>query len=286
MRRKILKDKYIFVILSFTAFFTFLSFFFDQSVVQQENNLRKMNSEISSQEIDINKNLFLINSIFNISKDLSYSSQIKKNTLDEAYSRHSLFQNPDDYSEKYKEKVLLSGVDGFKILKEQHDEIFEKVLINHNKKNDIIRFYIDNFLKNQLFNRAIEESEWDLSLLKSDLNKYYFSDEDLENLKELQKLGTNFDLMKLDEDPLYDFYSKAREKLNDLGYIGDLVYATGESVINLHFKNLDTYEKLLNNYSKIKNKKNLYILLSILFQILALTSLMFLFKIIINLEKK
>ena len=74
--------------------------------------------------------------------------------------------------------------------------------------------------------------------------------------------------------------------MHDLGYLADTLYAASEDIIILHINGIKDYENSLINFSKVKNKKNFYILLSILFQILALTSLMFLFKIIINQDKK
>ena len=65
-----------------------------------------------------------------------------------------------------------------------------------------------------------------------------------------------------------------------------MIYATGEGVAVIHVNKLKEYEKKLLQFSSVKNDKNFFILLSILFQILALTSLMYLFKIIINQEKK
>ena len=285
MRRKILKNKKLIISLIIVAFFTFLSFFFDQLVVQQENNIRKINTETSNKRIEISKGLFLINSIFSISKDLSYSSQIKKNTLDDAYSRHSLFSDPEDYG-KFKDKILISGIDGFKKHKIFHEEIFIKVLENHNSKTDLVKFYIDNFNKYDLFLEGIKASEYDLTQLTENLDKYYFTEDDFKKIKILQDKGTNWDLLTANNDPFYTFYSDAREKLNDLGYIGDLLYSVGNDIINLHLQEIKNYERNLISFSNIKNKKNLFILLSILFQILALSSLMYLFKIIINQEKK
>ena len=284
MRRKILKSKKIIISLIIVAFFTFLSFFFDQLVVQQENNIRKINTKTSNQRIEISKGLFLINSIFSISKDLSYSSQIKKNTLDDAYSRHSLFSDPEDYG-KFKDKILISGIDGFKKHKIFHEEIFIKVLENHNSKTDLVKFYLDNFKKNDLFLEGIKSSEYDLTQLTENLDKYYFTEDEFKKLKILQDNGTDWDLLRANNDPFYVFYSDAREKLNDLGYIGDLLYSAGDDIINLHLQEIKNYERNLIFFSNVKNKKNLFILLSILFQILALSSLMYLFKIIINQEK-
>jgi len=285
MRRKIVKNRNLIISLIIVATLTFLSFFFDQLVVQQENNIRKINSSISNQKIELNKNIFLINSIFNISKDLSYSTQIKKNTLDDAYSRRSLFSNPEDYG-NYKDKVLLSGEKGFEKHKVFHDEIFLNIINSHNEKNDLVKFYLKNFKKNKIFNDAINTSEYDLSLLLNDLDKYYFSKEEIENFNKLKSEKVNWELLYSEEDPLYNFYSDSRKKINDLGYIWDLVYATGKDVVRLNLEQFTKYERNLINFSKVKNRKNFYILLSILFQILALTSLMVLFKIIINQEKK
>ena len=285
MRRKILKNKNLIASLIVVAVFTFLSFFFDQLVVQQENDIRKKNSEISNKKVEISKSLFLINSVFSISKDLSYSSQIKKNTLDDAYSREGLFSDPDIYGE-YKDKILISGVDGFKKHKKFHDEIFIDVLKNQNSKTDLINFYLDNFRKNDIFLEAIKSSEYDLTRLNQNLDEFYFTEDEFKKLKTLLVDGTNWDLLKADEDPFYIFYSDARDKLNGLGYMGDLLYSAGNGIIDLHLQQIKNYEKRLIDYSNTKNKKNMFILLSILFQILALSSLMYLFKIIINQEKK
>ena len=119
MRRKILKNKKIIFSLIIVAGFTFFSFFFDQLVVQQENKIRAFNTEISNEKIKINQNLFLINSIFSISKNTAYSGQIMKHTLDDAYTRRYLF-NPDEYG-KEKEDILLSGIQGFEKHLKKHE---------------------------------------------------------------------------------------------------------------------------------------------------------------------
>lgn len=285
MRRKILKNKSIIISLVIVATFTFLSFFFDQLVVQQENNIRKKNTEISNKKIELSQNLFLLNSIFNISKDLSYSTRLRKTTLDDAYSRRSLFSNPEDYGNS-KDEILLSGVAGFQKHLEYHDEIYLTVLNNHNKKTDTVKFYLDNFKKNKVYLKAIEMSEWNLNYLLEDLDKYYITEDEFEKFRQLRKTKIDWDLFVTNNDPHYNFYSKIRDKLHDLGYLADTLYAASEDVIILHINGIKDYENSLINFSKVKNKKNFYILLSILFQILALTSLMFLFKIIINQDKK
>ena len=70
MRRKIIKNSNIIICLIFVALFTVLSFLFDQRVVQQENEIRKVNSELSNSKILLNENIFLLNSLFNISKEM------------------------------------------------------------------------------------------------------------------------------------------------------------------------------------------------------------------------
>ena len=284
MRRKILKNKKIIISLVIVAGFTFLSFFFDQLVVQQENKIRAFNTEISNEKIKINQNLFIINSIFSVSKDSAYSGQIMKHTMDDAYTRRYLF-NPDEYG-KEKENILLSGVQGFEKHLIFHDDIFLKILNKHNQKADLIKFYLENFKKNEIFLKAIEESEYNLELLNQEFNNLYILKDEFEYFKEIRKDLVDWSVTATDQDPFWVFYGKVRDKISELSYIGDLIYATGEQVAAIHVNKLKEYEKKLLQFSNIKNDKNSYILLSILFQILALTSLMYLFKVIINQEKK
>ena len=284
MRRKILKNKKIIFSLIIVAGFTFFSFFFDQLVVQQENKIRAFNTEISNDKIRINQNLFLINSIFSITKNTSYSGQIMKHTLDDAYTRRYLF-NPDEYG-KEKEDILLSGIQGFEKHLIFHDNLFLKVIDKHNQKADLIKFYLENFKKSDIFLKAINESEYNLEPLKQDFNDLYVSKEELEYFNKIRKNLVNWSETATDRDPFWVFYSEVREKITKLSYIGDMIYATGEKVASIHINRLNAYEKKLLKFSNVKNNKNFYILLSILFQILALTSLMYLFKIIINQEKK
>ena len=68
-------------------------------------------------------------------------------------------------------------------------------------------------------------------------------------------------------------------------HIGDDFHGVLEVIIEKKEKVSRNYDELLIEYSNEKNKKNFFILLSIFFQILSLTSLMLLFKIIINQEK-
>ena len=283
MRRKILKNKKIIFSLIIVAGFTFFSFFFDQLVVQQENKIRAFNTEISNDKIRINQNLFLINSIFSISKNTAYSGQIMKHTLDDAYTRRYLF-NPDEYG-KEKEDILLSGIQGFEKHLIFHDNLFLKVIDKHNQKADLIKFYLENFKKSDIFLKAINESEYNLEPLKQDFNDLYISKDELEYFNKIRKNLVDWSATATDRDPFWVFYSEVREKITKLSYIGDMIYATGEGVASIHINKLNVYEKKLLKFSSIKNNKNFYILLSILFQILALTSLMYLFKIIINQEK-
>ena len=284
MRRKILKNKKIIISLVIVAGFTFLSFFFDQLVVQQENKIRKFNTEISNERIKINQNLFLINSIFSVSKDTAYSGQIMKHTLDDAYSRRYLF-NPEEYG-KEKENILISGVKAFEKHLIFHDDLFLKILEKHNQKADLIKFYLENFKKNDIFLKSIEESEYNLEPLKKEFDNLYISKGEFEYFKKIRKNLVDWSVTATNQDPFWVFYGEVRDKITKLSYIGDMIYATGEGIAVIHVNKLDEYEKNLLNFSRVKNDKNFFILLSILFQILALTSLMYLFKIIINQEKK
>ena len=74
--------------------------------------------------------------------------------------------------------------------------------------------------------------------------------------------------------------------MHSFSQIGIYTLEIAEDLSLLQSDNFDEYTKLLKDFTNSKNKKNLYILLSIFFQILSLTSIMILFKIVVSIEKK
>jgi len=159
MRRKKLLNKNIYLTLFIVAIFTGLSFIFDQKVVQQENNIRNFDSQISDSKINLQKNLFLMNSIFYISKELSYLGQIKKNTIDDVHLRFNFFKDFIDNPESYEDMdpYRLGNKKGSLKLLDIHKEIFLSTIYNHNKKVKQVNEYINIFLSNDTFLEIVEK---------------------------------------------------------------------------------------------------------------------------------
>lgn len=288
MRRKKLLNKNIYITLLIVAIFTGLSFIFDQKVVQQENNIRNFESKISDSKINLQKNLFLMNSIFYISKELSYLGQIKKNTIDDVHLRFNFFKDFIDNPEYYQDMnpYRLGNKEGSIKLLNIHKQIFLSTIYNHNKKVKQVNKYINIFLSNDTFLKITEK------LYKGDkfynkiknINNFYISDDEINKIPFDNK--TPYHLLYSDKDPFYNFYSDLRDRMHEFANIGDMMHAVAIDLVEIQKTNFKDYEEILINFSSEKNKKNFYILLSILFQISALTALMVLFKLIILQEKK
>lgn len=288
MRRKKLLNKNIYLTLFIVAIFTGLSFIFDQKVVQQENNIRNFDSQISDSKINLQKNLFLMNSIFYISKEISYLGQIKKNTIDDVQLRFNFFKDFIDNPESYEDMdpYRAGNKKGSLKLLDIHKEIFLSTIYNHNKKVKQVDEYINIFLSNDTFLEITEK------LYKADkfynkiknINNFYISDDEINKIPFDNK--TPYHLLYSDKDPFYIFYSDLRDRMHEFANVGDMMHAIAIDLVDIQKNNFKAYEKILINFSSEKNKKNFYILLSILFQISALTALMVLFKLIILQEKK
>jgi len=289
MRRKIIKNSNIIICLIFVALFTALSFLFDQRVVQQENEIRKVNSKLSNAKILLNENLFLLNSLFNISKELGVSYRSKIDALDTSATKRSLFDDPSDWGVD-NHLALISGVEGYEKLKNDMDKIYINVLKNNNKSVDLLKVYLDIFKQNKIFikitSNPITESgeEYDFDPLLENIDKYYFTQEEIDKIPFKENLNLN--LLASNKDPLYQLYNEHRERITEFSRLGDYMKELTKLLIVEELKNYRLYEQALLDYSSVKNKKNLYILISILFQILGLTFLMILFKVVISQEKK
>ena len=289
MRRRIKKNKEIIITLIFVGIFTAASFIYDQRVVQQENTIRNYESKISESEINIQKNSFLINSLFDISKEITFSGQNLNNTLDEVMLRRHYFYDFIDYPELYKEfknyKPFKSGDEGFKKLAKFHDEVFLDVLKIHNKAVNKAKIYLDIFKKNKNFLDIINDPnpKYDFERIKNNLDKYFISEKQIANIPFDEKIP--YDQVLTKKSTIYSKYSEFRDIIHDFSNIGDDFHGVLEVIIEKKEKVSRNYDELLIEYSNEKNKKNFFILLSIFFQILSLTSLMLLFKIIINQEK-
>ena len=88
-----------------------------------------------------------------------------------------------------------------------------------------------------------------------------------------------------DQDQLYLLYSEFRDKIHNFSNIADIFSVFSGQISEYTSENYNTFLKTLNKSVSLKNKSNMYILLSITSQILSLIFLLMLFKRIIFLDK-
>jgi len=287
MRRRIKKNNLIFLVLFFIAFFTGLSFIFDQRGVQQENTIRQFDTKISNLKIRIQEEMFIHNSLIELSKDIKYSIQIQKNILDVLYVHrpwfedHLEFELRNESGERFTQ--LRGGKEAFQRLLKIYKDNFLKLFHTYNSVVNDFYQSINSFKKNGTLIKL--SSEYELDILKIDiLGDYIIKD------KEINDIPIDYIVPAEDRatnnSPIDKFYSDYRDRMHSFSQIGLYTLEIAEDLSLLQNDNFDEYTKLLKDFTNSKNKKNLYILLSIFFQILSLTSIMILFKIVVSIEKK
>ena len=287
MRRRIEKNKIIFVALFFVAVFTGLSFIFDQTVVQQENKIRQEQSILTNKKIQIQDQMFIQNSLLDISKEIKYLIKTQQNILDTLYVHKPwfedhLFQNLENETGQ-RFTSLRGGREAFERLLKIYKLNYLKVYENY---NDTVKEYdkiLNTFKNNETYKKIA--AEYDLNLIGIDILKKYQITEDELNAIPIDKYINELDRAR-PSDPSYKLYSIYRDRMHEFSLIAIYTLDIADDFSKLQLKNFKSYEKLLIEFSKTKNKKNLYILFSIFFQILALTAILILFKLIVNIEKK
>lgn len=287
MRRRIEKNRLILIALFFVAIFTGLSFIFDQNVVQQENKIRQELSNLSNKKIGIQDRVFIQNSLINISKEIKYLVKIQQNVLDNLFVHRPWFEDhlilnlENEKGERF--TSLRGGKEAFERLLEIYKSNYLEVFNVYNQTVKEYEKIIDSFKNNQIF---IEISkEYDLNLSEIDiLKKYLITKDELLEIP-IDKYIRDID-RALPTEPSYILYSNYRERMHEFSNIALYTLEIAEDIGLLQLEELKLFKELSTEFAKTKNRKNLYILLSIFFQILALTAILVLFKMIVNIEKK
>ena len=287
MRRRAEKNKIIFVALFFVAVFTGLSFIFDQTVVQQENKIRQEQSILTNKKIQIQDQMFIQNSLLDISKEIKYLIKTQQNILDTLYVHKPwfedhLFQNLENETGQ-RFTSLRGGREAFERLLKIYKLNYLKVYENYNETVKEYDKILNTFKNNETYKKIA--AEYDLNLIGIDILKKYQITEDELNAIPIDKYINELDRAR-PSDPSYKKYSIYRDRMHEFSLIAIYTLDIADDFSKLQLKNFKSYEKLLIEFSKTKNKKNLYILFSIFFQILALTAILILFKLIVNIEKK
>ena len=287
MRRRTEKNKIIFVALFFVAVFTGLSFIFDQTVVQQENKIRQEQSILTNKKIQIQDQMFIQNSLLDISKEIKYLIKTQQNILDTLYVHKPwfedhLFQNLENETGQ-RFTSLRGGREAFERLLKIYKLNYLKVYENYNETVKEYDKILNTFKNNETYKKIA--AEYDLNLIGINILKKYQITEDELNAIPIDKYINELDRAR-PSDPSYKLYSIYRDRMHEFSLIAIYTLDIADDFSKLQLKNFKSYEKLLIEFSKTKNKKNLYILFSIFFQILALTAILILFKLIVNIEKK
>lgn len=279
-----MKNKIIYLNLIFVAIFTLCSFIFDQLVINSEDKIRELNflekrsynNYLKAKNISIYLNEMVNRSIFQM------------NVLDEKenflMSANRLILNKD-YVNKYYDVEL--GDQFLKNLKSifssRYQQLSYELIFESERVKDIfmglaIRPLLHSDLdpdKKKAFNSANE------NILKYSME--IFSTVDIGFEKYRKYVANAFDEKNIDKKDLdninkefkkyYNIYNdKIIVHLNALGDIYGIFY-------NFYYKES---EKLLVEKQKFDQKKNIYILLSVLSQILSLLFLIILFKALLN----
>ena len=280
MRRSQEKSRKFIIIVALAGISTLLSFLFDQLVVQSENKIREISSELNQKRVNILNLQSTINNINSINFDISKSINNFKTNFDFFYLQNAtlnvqLFGNED-------EKLDYYNVEDEKKLKFKKNlkKIIQQNLSLYDDKIDQINFLNLQIVNNPVVSKILSNNEG-YEIMREDLRKfkinndfdefpydYYLSDEELLSMSEKE----------FQNQKDYLIYSKARDKMSEIDDIKDEYYDLIRRVQIEYNNAFIFFSDYLEYFSDNKNNKNLYILLSIFFQILALAILMFLFR--------
>lgn len=287
MRRRVEKNRLILIALFFVAVFTAFSFVFDQSVVQQENKIRQDQSNLSNKKIKIQDQMFIQNSLIDISKEIKYLVKIQQNVLDTLFVHrpwfedHLLLNLENENGERF--TSLRGGKEAFERLLKIHKLNYLEVFNIYNQTVKEYEKILSTFKNNETFIKI--SGEYDVDISKIDFSQRYLISKDEIAAIPIDKYVEDLDRAAEDE-PSYIFYSAYRDRMHDFSNVALLTLEIADRISSMQLEEFGTYKQLLINFTKTKSKKNLFILLSIFFQILALTSILILFKLIVNIEKK
>ncbi len=283
MRREQKKNKILIILILLSGFCTILSFIFDQQVIQSENKIREIEGNLNEKRIEIKNLQSTINRINELSFNIVSSLNNFRDNFDFFYIYNDNI-NLQLYGKKEDKSYFFENINKEDLL-ELKSKFRKNIILSHqsydNKVDEI--HIINNQIRSNPSVIEILSKNQGYPMVRKDLREYkikdtfnnfpydsFFSDEDLQTEKTFQSSEAD------------KIYSATRQKMQDLDNIefeySDLVYR-----LEVKYQNsFSFFSDTLEYYGENKNNKNLFILLSIFFQILALTFLMFLFKIMIK----
>ena len=276
MRRGIKFSKRAYIFLAFTAIFNLSSIVFDQLVVQQEDKIRKFDHIINEQKQEVYANLNshkIFNELFfkvhfnaaDLITDLNYLVRATN------FFNGDLPKKIEENKSKKIKKIYIQKTKN--IITKFEKSVTDSQLIFSKVKNDkaFIKFTkkerpVDDW-RNPLF--PLLRLEKDFRKLKNKIQYDYLSNYNF-NAKTTKEQSNNH--------PIYSRIYNDVLDLNSLKFELDDLADSFKVEFN---KSFAIYYILLDENAELNNFKNYLILLSILFQIIGLVSLIILFRILI-----
>ena len=281
MRREQKKSNKLIIIIVLAGFSTLLSFFFDQRVIQTEDKIRELEIKLNDKRVSIAN----LQSTINSTNELSYNSiksiNYYKNRIDLFYLYNSIL-NIQIYGLEEEKTKFFENIDKERLfkLKSDYKKNAENILKSYDHKIDEINILNEQILKNKFVQDILLNNDG-YEIIKGDFDKYKAKDK----FKKFpfDKYLPDEELLKMTEKEFqnqddYLIYSKIRDPMNKIDDIEDEYWDLLQR-LKVKYNNYFTFfSDDIEYYGTQKNKNNLYILLSIFFQILSLTILLFLFR--------
>ena len=278
MRRSPKISKLTIIFLALAGIFNLASFALDQQVVQQEDKLREINRNVKTYESQIETLIFGINTLENLGFQVYDSASTYLDDLDFQTKSVQIFNKA--YSNSTLEDTSGS------LVRKKFTE----------KQND----YLNNVYKSQLFKLKDNANKKVLdvnNLFKNTFSsgliyEYLKESNEFKNLEDLNKIQVpenifndyNFNEVPTTEkeDINYEIYSKFYNSVETFSDLNMDIMLLNDQLRSKYVTKYKDYIFYLEFFSERKNKKNYFILFSILSQILGLTFLLFLFRNIIK----
>ncbi len=274
MRRSSAINKYIIIFLILSGFFNLLSYSLDQLVVQQEDKIRDLTRELQFERTKLESLTYSLNTLADLRYTTSRSAQNFFASLDFNSKVAQIF-NPYSSTKSVKEKYSKQNVIKLnEIYKVKLHELVDKV------------------------NKTIDETEKIFTTNFSSGIAYEFVKDDIayKNLSEFRKIkisknifeefNFNKEVNDSNINKNYAIYNQFYDALNDIHLserdIEELLKKIQPYYINI----FAAYFDYLDFYAEQKNRKNFYILSSIIAQILGITFFLLLFRSILKARTK
>ena len=288
MRREQKKNNKLVIIVVLAGISTLLSFFFDQRVIQTEDNIRELEVKLNDQRVNISNLKATINSANELSYDISKSIKYFRDRLDLFY-QYNQHLNLQIYGTEEEKTEYFKNINKEKLIKLKRDfkQNAENILKSYDFKLDEIKILNQQIKENKFVKEILSNNEG-YEIMKGDFDKFkaknkftkfpfdkYLSDKKLFQMTE----------KKFQNQEDYLIYSQIREPMNEVVNIEEDYWNLLQRLKIKYNNYYIFFSEELEYYASQKNKNNLFILFSIFFQILSLTILLFLFKEMINQKK-